>query len=88
MPVLLKGGPGTLIGAPFLGRVVTWLLMERDDVPWIHSVVVDHFLVGVSYQGPYLQALILVGSRRSSTTRRGVLERGLLTKSARSSTLG
>jgi hypothetical protein len=55
--------------------------MERDDVPWNQFVVVDHFPVGVSYQGPYLQTLILVGCR-SGTTRKGVLGRGLLTESA------
>jgi hypothetical protein len=81
VPVLLKESPETLIDAPFLGRVVTCLLMEHDDVPWNQFVVVDHFPVGVSYQGPYLQTLILVGCR-SGTTRKGVLGRGLLTESA------
>jgi hypothetical protein len=52
------------------------------------TVVVDHFLVGVSYQGLYLQTLIPVGCRRSGTTRRGVLGRGLLTESAGPSPLG
>jgi hypothetical protein len=42
------------------------------------TVVVDHFLVGVSYQGLYLQTLIPVGCRRSGTTRRGVLGRSLV----------
>jgi hypothetical protein len=51
VPILLKESLGTLIGAPFHGRVITCLLIECDDVPWIHSVVVDHFLVGVSYRG-------------------------------------
>jgi hypothetical protein len=64
------------------------LLTERDDVPWIHFIVVNHFLVGVSYRGPYLQTLILVGCRWSSTTRRGVLGRGLLTESVGPSMLG
>jgi hypothetical protein len=81
VPVLLKESPKMLVGAPLL-------LMEGDDVPWIHSVVVDHFPNGVRYRGPYLHTLILVGCRRSSTTRRGVLGRGLLMEHARSSMLG
>jgi hypothetical protein len=36
-------------------------------------VVVDHFPVGVSYRGPYLQTLKLIGCRRSGTMRRGVI---------------
>jgi hypothetical protein len=80
--VPLKECPEMLIGAPLLAPVVTCLLTERDDVPWIQLVVVDHFPVGVSDWGPYLQTLILIGCRRSGTTRSGVLRRGLLTESA------
>jgi hypothetical protein len=61
VPVLLKECPEMLVGDPFLGRVVTHLLTECDDVPWIYFVVVDHFSVGVSYWRPYFQTLILVG---------------------------
>jgi hypothetical protein len=64
------------------------LLLERDDVAWIHFIVVDYFPVGVSYRGPYLQTLILVRCRRSGTTRRGVLGRGLLMEIAKPSPLG
>jgi hypothetical protein len=88
VPVMLKESPETLVGVPFLERVVTWLLTKRDDVPFIHFVVVDHFLVGVSYQGPYLQTLKLIGCWRSGTTRRGVLGRGLLMESDGPSPLG
>jgi hypothetical protein len=88
VPLLLKESPETLVSASFLERVVTCLLTERDDVPWIHFVVVDHFPVGVSYRRPYLQTAILVRCRRSGTTRRGVLERGLLMESDAPSPLG
>jgi hypothetical protein len=77
----VKEGPKPLIGAPFLGLVVTSFITECDDVPWIHFVVIDYFPVGVSYRGPDLQTLILLGRVGSATTRRGILRRGFLTES-------
>jgi hypothetical protein len=73
VPILLKESPKMLVGAPFLGQVVASFLTERDYVPWINLVVVDHFSVGVSYQGAYLQTLKLFGRVGSGTTRWGVL---------------
>jgi hypothetical protein len=55
--------------------------MKRDDVPWIHIVVIDHFSVGVSYRKPDLHALKLLRRVGSATTRRRILGRGLLTES-------
>jgi hypothetical protein len=43
--------------------------------------VLHYFPVDVSYLGPYLQTLKLIGCRRSGTTRKGVLGRGLLKES-------
>jgi hypothetical protein len=54
IPILLEECPKTLISAPFLGRVLASFLTERDNVPWINLVVVDHFPVGVSYRGSHL----------------------------------
>jgi hypothetical protein len=83
VPVLLKESLEMLVGAPFFGRAITCFLTKRDYGPWIHLVVVDHFLVGVSYRGPRLQTLKLVGRVRSGTMRWGVLP-----KAAGPSTLG
>jgi hypothetical protein len=62
-----------LIGAPFFGRVVACFQTERDYLPWIHLVVVNNFPVGVSYRGPHLQTLELVGRVGSGNIRWGVL---------------
>jgi hypothetical protein len=43
--------------------------------------VLHYFPVDVSYLGPYLQTLKLIGCRRSGTTSKGVLGRGLLKES-------
>jgi hypothetical protein len=80
VPILMKEGPKTLVGAPFLRRVVAIFLPESDNVPWINLVVVDLFPVGVFYQGPYLQTLKLFGRVGSGTTWWGVLGSGVLTK--------
>jgi hypothetical protein len=56
--------------------------MEHDNVPWILFVVVDHNPVGVSYRGPYLQALKFFRRVRGATVRRGILKRGILKKAA------
>jgi hypothetical protein len=81
-------GPKPLISDPFLGWAVTCFITERDDIPWIHFVVIDNFPIGVSYRGPDLQALILLERVGSATTRRGILGRGLLTESVGTSMLG
>jgi hypothetical protein len=56
VPIMLEESSKTLIGTPFLGYVVASFLTERDNVPWINLIVVDHFPIGVSYRGSHLQA--------------------------------
>jgi hypothetical protein len=80
IPILMEGSPKMLIGAPFLGLVVAQDLTKRHDVSWINLVIVDHFPVGVNFRESHLQALKLIGSGRSGTTRWGVLRRGVLMK--------
>jgi hypothetical protein len=78
VPILMKECPEPLIGDPFFGWAIAWHVPESDKVPWIHLIVVDNFSVGVNYRGPQLEALNLIRGFGSATTRRGILERGLL----------
>jgi hypothetical protein len=78
----MEESPKMFIGAPFLAFVVARDLTERHDVSWINLVVVDHFLIGVNFQGSHLQALKLIGRGRSGTMRWGVLGRGVLMETA------
>jgi hypothetical protein len=82
IPILLKEGPKTLIGAPFLGLVVACILTEHYNVAWINLVVVDNFPVGVNYWGSHLQALKPIGRGGSGTMRWVVLGTGVLMKTA------
>jgi hypothetical protein len=88
VPILLKESPKMVAIAPFLGRVVASFLTEYDNIPWINLVVVDHFPVGVSHQGPHLQSLKLFRGVGSGTSRWGVLRRRVLTKAEGSGPLG
>jgi hypothetical protein len=73
VPILLLENPEMLIGNPFFGHVVASFLTEHYNIPWINLVVVDHFLVGVSYWGSHPKALKLFWRGGSGTTRWGVL---------------
>jgi hypothetical protein len=76
--ILVKESPEALIGALFLGLGVASFLAQLYNL-----VVVHHYPVGENFWGSHLQALKLIGSGRSGTTRCGVLGKGILMKIAR-----
>jgi hypothetical protein len=75
--ILMEESPKAPIGALFLRLVVAGNLVQLHYLGGLKLVVVYHLLVCVNVQEPHLQALILIGSGRSGTTRWGVLKRGV-----------
>jgi hypothetical protein len=86
--VLMKDSPEPLISPYLLGEVVAGLVAEGDEVHWVLLAIFHRLSVGVSIQGPDLQAHKLIGRLGSATTRRRILGGGLLSKSAGSCPLG
>jgi hypothetical protein len=88
VPFLMKESPKSLISPSLLGEVVAGLVTEGDEVHWVLLARVHHLPIGVSDQGPDLQALKLTERLGSATTRRRILKGGLLLKGVGSCPLG
>jgi hypothetical protein len=88
VPILMKESLEPLISPSLIGKVVSGLVVEGDEVHWVLFAIVHHLTVGVSDRRPELQALKLVGRLGSATTRRRILGGGLFSKSAEYCPLG
>jgi hypothetical protein len=80
--------PSHLVAFSGPSEVVAGLVAEGDKVHWVLLAIFHHLSIGVSDREPDLQALKLVRRLGSVTTRSRILEGGLLSKRARSCSLG